>query len=126
MTTTSEYLNEFTPDWPHGHVVIYKNGTTKPFITLTSKDPGDFPIWGHPIGDTFPWRFHADGTSGHAYYLRNVAPPRPKPREWWVNIYQGGTPGVAYATREIADDRRRENRLECIRVREVLDGEDTK
>lgn len=22
MTTTSEYLNEFTPDWPHGHVLV--------------------------------------------------------------------------------------------------------
>ena len=122
----TDYLNEFTPDWPHGHVLVHDNGDTVPFIVKVTDWPGKYSIWGHEVGQEGFWRFPADGSSEYGdVRLRNAAPPKRKPREWWVNIYQGGTPGVAYATREIADDRRRENRLECIRVREVLDGEDT-
>ena len=120
------YLNVFTPNWPHGYVVVFNNDrTVLPFVVKVTDAPGNYPIWGYAVdGNGDPWCFRADGSSCGEFHLRNAAPP--KPREWWVNIYQGGTPGVAYATREIADDRRRENRLECIRVREVLDGEDTK
>lgn len=43
----------------------------------------------------------------------------PKPREGWVNIYPGKS---LFETREQADEVAVSHRLECIRVREMLEG----
>ena len=48
----TDYLNEFTPDWPHGHVLVYADGTAKPFVVKVTDAPGEFPIWGHPVSET--------------------------------------------------------------------------
>lgn len=80
---TSDYLNEFTPDWPHGHVVIRYDGSVSPFVVKVTDGPGETQIWGHTVGQSEPWLFRADGSTGAAYldgslgicHLRNVAPP---------------------------------------------------
>lgn len=60
---TNDYLNEFTPDWPHGHVVVLSDGTVKPFVVKVTDAPGD-------------WYFRADGGNVFGEHLRNVAPPK--------------------------------------------------
>lgn len=45
---------------------------------------------------------------------------KPKPREFWLNIYYGKDPGGAYETRFLADSRAGSSRTECIKVVEVL------
>ena len=79
----TDYLNEFTPDWPHGHVLVLSDGTAMPFVVKVTDGPGETPIWGHTVGQSEPWLFRADGSTGAAYLdgslgicrLRNVAPP---------------------------------------------------
>lgn len=44
---------------------------------------------------------------------------KPKPREFWVNLYRDKLNG-AHESKETADMLRRANRIECVHVREVL------
>lgn len=47
---------------------------------------------------------------------------KPKPREFWVNVYTNEVGiGYGYASRKVADDCAAPNRLDCIHVREVMD-----
>lgn len=128
---TNDYLNEFTPDWPHGHVVVLGTGRVKvkvrvkPFTILTTSGPGEFPIWGHIAGEKHPLRFSPDGNFeiGGVYRLRNVAPPKRKPREVWVNYYPNDISGP-FASREVADGIAKSSsmdRIECIHFREVIE-----
>jgi hypothetical protein len=58
--------------------------------------------------------------------LRNVL-PKPKPREWWMNIYQGPWSQHPYATKadaDAADHHNGDRRVECVHVREVLEEEE--
>ncbi|MFZ1680098.1 MAG: hypothetical protein WAT70_03695 [Rhizobiaceae bacterium] len=124
MTTTSDYLNEFTPDWPHGHVVVLSDGTAKPFVVKVTNVPGDFPIWGYTVdGNDEPWRFRANGDNGYyGAHLRNVAPPKRKPREVWVNYYPNDI-SCPFASREAADgiaEFSSITRTECVHFREVI------
>lgn len=127
---TNDYLNEFTPDWPHGHVVVLGTGRVKvnvrvkPFTILTTSGPGEFPIWGHIAGEKHPLRFSPDGNFeiGGVYRLRNVAPPKRKPREVWVNYYPNDISGP-FASREVADgiaEFSSITRTECVHFREVI------
>lgn len=122
MTTTSEYLNEFTPDWPHGHVVVFSDGVVRPFIVKVTNVPGDFPIWGYTVdGNDEPWRFRANGDNGYyGAHLRNVAPPKREPREVWVNYYPNRGRSVILDSRELADELATPRRIECFHFREVI------
>jgi hypothetical protein len=46
-----------------------------------------------------------------------------EPREWFINRYRGGgaTDGYLHSTKKLADDNAGPSRVECIRVREVLE-----
>ena len=124
----TDYLNEFTPDWPHGHVIVFPDGTTKPFVVKVWDWPGEFPIWGHMVGYGIPWRCRADGSgSGNAvvHRLRNAAPPKREPREIWVNVYKSGY-GYVHTSRAAADEQVfghdvRNTRIKCIHFREVIE-----
>lgn len=102
---TLDYLNEFTPDWPHGHVLVLDDGTAKPFVVKVTNVPGDFPIWGYTVdGNDEPWRFRANGDNGYyGAHLRNVAPPKREPREVWVNYYPNRGRSVILDSRELAE-----------------------
>lgn len=131
MTTTSEYLNEFTPDWPLGHVLVLDDGTAKPFVVKVTNVPGDFPIWGYTVdGNDEPWRFRANGDNGYyaadrhrhrGAHLRNVAPPKREPREVWVNYYPNRGRSVILDSRELADELATPRRIECVHFREVIE-----
>ena len=47
-------------------------------------------------------------------------PCPPEPREFWVNLYESKQRGVAYASKQEADLIASSDRLECVKVREVL------
>jgi len=119
---TNDYLNEFTPDWPHGHVLVLDDGTAKPFVVKVTNVPGDFPIWGYTVdGNDEPWRFRANGDNGYyGAHLRNVAPPKREPREYWVNVYQHGR-SDPLDSRELADEVATPWRIECVHFREVIE-----
>ena len=74
----TDYLNEFTPDWPHGHVMVPCEDTVHPFIVKVTDWPGKYPILGYIVdADNEPWFFRADGDNGLGdIHLRNVAPPK--------------------------------------------------
>ena len=45
-----------------------------------------------------------------------------KPREFWVNVYPGDqSDTLAHATQELADSVASQDRIKCIRVREVIE-----
>jgi hypothetical protein len=46
---------------------------------------------------------------------------KPEPREFYVNIYGSGSKNRIHSTRERADQQAAHTRLECIKVREVLE-----
>lgn len=56
------YLNEFTPDWPHGHVVVF-GSIVLPFVVKVTDATGDYPIWGYVV----------DGTTNLGAFVRMVA-----------------------------------------------------
>lgn len=121
----SDYLDEFTPDWPYGHVIVTRSGSTRPFVVKVTNWPGKFPIWGHIVGDEGSWCFRADGGSDSGYRLRNAAPPKRVPREIWVNVYQSGY-GYVHTSRAAADEQVfghdvRNTRIKCIHFREVIE-----
>ena len=124
MTTTSEYLNEFTPDWPYGHVIVTRSGSTRPFVVKVTNWPGKFPIWGHIVGDEGSWCFRADGGSDSGYRLRNAAPPKRVPREHWMNYYSKCESTGPFGSRKAADAEARTmftKPTECVRFREVIE-----
>jgi len=62
--------------------------------------------------------WHIDGREYRSRESENdLVPP---PREWWLNVYEKETP-LAFRTREQADVFASEERIECIRVREVIE-----
>ena len=131
---TNDYLNEFTPDWPHGHVIVFNDGSTVlPFVVKVTDAPGNCPIWGHVVGEDHPWLFRAGGDYGYGdLHLRNAAPPQEKPkptaREWWVMVDSCDGASLKIFDDKITalDNASRLRNVTVIRVREVLDGEDTK
>lgn len=118
------YLNEFTLDWPHGHVVVTRSGSTRPFVVKVTDWPGKFPIWGHLVGDEGSWCFRADGGSDSGYRLRNAAPPKREPREHWMNVYKSGY-SLLHKSRSDADKATINGRTECIHFREVIEEDET-
>lgn len=47
---------------------------------------------------------------------------KPEPREFFINVYRDHAHGLnAHQTREVADNAAHGDRLECIRVREVIE-----
>ncbi len=121
----TDYLNEFTPDWPYGHVVVTRSGSTRPFVVKVTDAPGEFPIWGHEAGVALSWRFRADGSSNLSHYrLRNAAPPKREPREHWMNYYSKCESTGPFGSREAADAEARTmftKPTECIHFREVIE-----
>jgi len=117
----TDYLDEFTPDWPHGHVVVTRSGSTRPFVVKVTDWPGKFPIWGHLVGDKGSWCFRADGGSDGVYHLRNAAPPKREPREIWVNVYPNFPFNSYPKSREEADKIAHSTRIECVHFREVIE-----
>ena len=122
----TDYLNEFTPDWPHGHVLVTSDGIARPFVVKVTDGPGEFPIWGHVVGNEGPWTYLADGSSGSRQSrLRNAAPPKREPREIWVNVYKSGY-GYVHTSRAAADKQVfghdvRNTRIKCVHFREVIE-----
>lgn len=46
----------------------------------------------------------------------------PKPREWWVNVYSQNTGGaLIYPTAQLAEKYAGNDRIECVKVREVFE-----
>lgn len=88
---------------------------------LSTDMGGEFPILGARWSEErHVWdevRLRANGIG-----LR-LRPRRPEPREWWVNDY-GEFLGPLHKSKEDADRKAGNNRLACIRVREVLEGDD--
>ena len=56
----------------------------------------------------------------HVVKFRVVKPYR-EPREFWVNVYPDPCPPYLHKDKETADRQASRVRIECIRVREVLD-----
>lgn len=121
-TTTPEYLNEFTADWPHGYVLVSNNGTVYPFVVKVWDWPGNSPIWGHIVGATTHWNFNADGSSDYGL-LRDAAPPKRVPEEVWINYYKSGCI-LVHTSRFDADKEAHSARIKCVRFREVIEGEE--
>jgi len=125
--TTPGFLNEFTADWPHGHVIVFADGITAPFVVKVTDWPGEFPIRGHVAGLDLPWRSRADGSSNLSHYcLRNAAPPKRVPYEGWVNVYQDISRIWFYKTKEAADAMAAvvpTTRTACVHLREVIEPE---
>ena len=116
----------FTPDWPHGHELVERNGIARRFIVVVRDWPGKYPIIGHIEGGAWVWKFTADGMGeadfGSHCRLRNAPAPKPKPREWWFNVYEFGI-SAPFTSHDEADSRARPTRLECVHVREVIEPE---
>ena len=64
------------------------------------------------------WVNDIDGFVAFRIVKLYVEPKRP--REWWINVYPDDLDGCSYTTREKANEEHASNRLECVRVREVL------
>ena len=73
-------------------------------------------------GDLFGW---VDGRIA-AFTIFHLYREPKKPREWWVNVYEGGEldPAFAYESKREADDNADPHRLECVCFREVLPEEE--
>lgn len=120
----TDYFNEFTPDWPHGHVIVLSDGSATPFVVKVTDWPGEFPIRGHEVGGKETRAFRENGSSYGGYYrLRNAVPPKREPLEIWVNTYTSGETGP-YRSREQADSVAADERIRCIHFREVIEGEE--
>ena len=64
------------------------------------------------------WQTPVPSWCSHLTYRAKPQPP--KPREWWLNVYAGGT-ASPHDTKAEADKYATTARLACVRVREVLE-----
>jgi len=107
----------------------YRTFSEKYPVTIVSTDgpfPG-FPVVGyvHSTRSTNPLLCHWSVDGGYpANNTLNLVETR-EPREFWVNVYpdSSGTPKI-HPSKEAADTHASGGRIEVIRVREVLTGEE--
>lgn len=73
---------------------------------------------GYPYNEPLAAKHVEDWSQVIAFKVCKV----PEPREWWINRYSAA-PSAIYSTKEFADKGAGDDRLECVRVREVLDDD---
>lgn len=66
------------------------------------------------------WQDLTWGFNWMTFHVYRVKPEPPKPREWWINMYEDEC-SYRYLTRHDADASASPNRIECVHVREVLE-----
>ena len=82
--------DEFDPNWPHGHLLRWRDGRTDKVRILATDLPRDYPVAFCLLdGD---WRgaiycHRSDGTDGFSARLIN-APAPVKHAEAWVNVWR--------------------------------------
>jgi hypothetical protein len=67
--------------------------------------------------------FTFDGDSYVSGAEYRIVPDPPKAREWWANVYPAGASDILHESREEADEAAGRSRVECMRVRQILDTE---
>jgi len=98
--------------------------TTDKIRTVLAAFDKDRVIRYRPLGSSNPWM-----TTGNPSwdFLSTAYSPVPQPRVWFLNVYPGRLTraGSAYAYKDKmeADSNACSDRVECIHVREILEGD---
>jgi hypothetical protein len=97
--------------------------TTDKIRTVLAAFDKDRAIRYRPLGSSNPWKMTGNPSWD---FLSTAYSPVPQPRVWFLNVYPDGVltrAGNAYNTKTEADFNACSDRVECIRVREILEGD---